>query len=94
MSRLNLEIITPNGIAYKDDCSSVHFNICDDLKGKHGGCYGVRPGHTKAIFAIEKGPLKTFEGEQIILNGECGEGFATVENNCVKLIVESFKKIN
>lgn len=92
MSTLSLEIITPNGHAYKADCTSVQFNVCDDLNGKHGGSYGVRPGHAKTVFALEKGVVKAYDGEQLTLKGECGNGFATVENNCVKLIVESFFK--
>jgi len=79
-------------VAIKTECTSVRFNLSDDLKGMHGGSYGVRIGHTDSIFALEKGPVNVFEDEALALSGECGDGFATVKNNQVKLVVESFLK--
>ena len=93
MKELTVEIITPKGVKFKNNCTSVQFNVADNAKGGYGGSYGVRAGHAKAIFALEKGLVKVFDDNELILNCECGDGFATVDNNNLSLVVESFAEV-
>lgn len=89
MSAILLEVITPKGVYEKLKCDSVHFNISDNLKGKNGGSYGVRSGHAKAIFSLEAGLTKAYLNGNLVFCVECGNGFATVNDNLVTLIVEN-----
>lgn len=90
MKKITVEIITPMGVEFKKECTTVQFNVADDAKGGYGGSYGVRAGHAKAIFALKKGLVKVLSGTELILNCNCGDGFATVDENAVSLVVESF----
>ncbi len=93
MKELVVEIITPDGTKFKGSCTYVQFNVADNSKGNYVGSYGIRAGHTKAIFALEKGLMKVFNDNSLILNCECGEGFATIDENSVFLVVESFSRL-
>lgn len=90
MKELTVEIITPQGAKFKKKCTSVHFNVADNLNENYSGSYGVRAGHANAIFALKKGIVMVFDGDSLILKCECGDGFATVNKNLTSLVVESF----
>ena len=93
MKELIVEIITPMGTKFKKSCTSIQFNVADNSKGNYCGSYGVRAVHAKSILAIQKGSVKVFNDGELIFNCECGDGFATVDNNTVALVVESLKEI-
>ena len=61
---MQLIIATPKGSISPIECDSVHLNISDDVKGKNGGNYGIRKGHAKALFSLDKGNVTA------LLNGE------------------------
>lgn len=90
MSKLVLNIITPNGARDPIQCDSVRLTICDDLSGKGGGSYGVRAGHAKSLLTLDKGIVKAFLSGQNVLTGESDVGFATVEQNTVTVVTGSF----
>ncbi len=90
MKQITVEIITPKGKKFNKNCTSVQFNVADNQAGNYIGCYGVRSGHAKAIFALKKGVVKAYSDDLIVLNCECGDGFATVNEDFVSLVVESF----
>ena len=90
MGKLILNIVTPGGARDPIECDSVHLTICDDLSGKGGGSYGVRAGHAKALFSLDKGAVKALLSGQSVLTGESGMGFATVERNTVTVVTEGF----
>ena len=90
MSELVLKIVTPNGARDPIRCDSVHLTICDDLRGKGGGSYGIRAGHAKSLLSLDTGVVKAFLSDQIVLTGESGVGFATVERNTVTIVTEAF----
>ena len=90
MKELTVEIITPKGTKFKKNCTSVQFNVADNSKGNYCGSYGVRAGHASSVIALKKGLVKAFDGNSLILSCECGNGFATVDENTVSLVVESF----
>lgn len=92
MDSLVLHITTPKGALAPVACDSVHLTICDDLQGRGGGSYGIRPGHAKALFALQPGCVRAFFAGRQVLAGQSGAGFATVEQNTVTVVTESFSK--
>ena len=90
MSKLVLNIVAPNGARDPIQCDSVHLTICDDLNGKGGGSCGIRAGHAKSLLTLDKGIIKAFLSGQNVLTGESDIGFATVEQNTVTVVTESF----
>ena len=90
MSKLILNIVTPNGIRGPIRCDSVRLTICDDLSGRGGGSYGIRAGHADSLLSLDKGVIKAFLSEQNVLTGESDVGFATVERNAVTVVTENF----
>ena len=93
MSKLTLNIVTPNGARAPIQCDSVHLTICDDLSGKGGGSYGIRAGHAKSLLTLDQGVIRAFLSGQNVLTGKSGTGFATVERNTVTVVAESFLEI-
>ena len=75
---MQLIIATPKGSISPIECDSVHLNISDDTKGKNGGNYGIRKGHAKALFSLDKGNV----------TATTPKGFATVDNDTVTVVVE------
>lgn len=93
MSKLVLNIVTPNGARGPIRCDSVRLTVCDDLSGRGGGSYGIRAGHAKSLLSLDKGTVKAFLSGQNVLTGESGIGFVTVERNTVTVVTESFLEI-
>lgn len=90
MSKLILNIVTPNGARGPIRCDSVRLTICDDLSGRGGGSYGIRAGHAKSLLSLDKGAVEAFLSGQNVLTGTSGAGFATVERNTVTVVTEAF----
>lgn len=93
MSILKLSIVTPKGSFGPYECDSVHITVSDNLKEKHGGSYGIRAGHANSMFALEKGSITAFIAGKKILNGNSGDGYATVNNNVVNVVVEEYDEM-
>lgn len=93
MSKLTLKIATPTGAREPILCDSIQLTISDDLSGRGGGSYGIRPGHAKALLTLDKGVIKAFLSEQNILTGKTGVGFVNVEQNTVAVVTEYFSEI-
>lgn len=91
-SLLKLSVITPDDGPVNAECDSVHVTVRDDAKGHGGGEYGIRPGHTKALLSLDKGMLRAFRGEEMILSLICDAGFARIENNSVTVVVGHTEK--
>ena len=85
---MQLIIATPKGSILPIECDSVHLNICDDIKGKNGGNYGIRKGHAKALFSLEKGNVTALLNGKTVYSATTTKGFATVDNNVVTVVVE------
>lgn len=90
MSKLILNIVTPNGARAPIQCDSVRLTICDDLSGRGGGSYGIRAGHEKSLLPLDQGVIKASLSGQNLLTGRSGAGFATVERNTVTVVTEAF----
>lgn len=87
---MQLIISTPKGSLSPIECDSVHLNISDDAKEKNGGSYGIRKGHVKSLFALEKGNVTALLNGKIVYSATTTNGFATVDNNVVTVVVEEF----
>ena len=92
MRELVLNVTTPKGTVGPIRCDSVRLTVLDDLKGRSGGSYGIRPGHAKAFFALGNGAVKAFLSGQTVLAGESSGGFATVDRDTVTVVTEDFLK--
>ena len=90
--QLILKIATPNGAHDPILCDSIRLTICDDLDGRGGGSYGIRPGHAKALLSLDQGSIKAFLSDRCVLTGHSGTGFATVEQNTVTVVTENFSE--
>ena len=91
MSRLTLIVVTPEGNRQPLECDSVQITVADNENGKSGGSYGIRPGHIKALFALDSGTIKAVSGGSAVLTALSGPGFASVDNNTVTAVIEKFE---
>jgi F0F1-type ATP synthase epsilon subunit len=73
------------------ECESVRLPVSDNIKGGFSGSYGIRKGHARAIFSLKAGKVALISKESNVFEAEISEGFATVENNEVCIIVNSVK---
>lgn len=89
MGKLVLRVITPKGCQEEIECDSVRVNAADNAVGKGGGAYGIRPGHAKAVIALEEGRLMAFMAGKCLLSASCGAGIAAVDAGSVTLITEN-----
>ncbi len=92
-SSLTLMVVTLAGTGEPLKCDSLHLTVSDNLEGKSGGSYGIRPGHVKALISLSEGPLTAYRNGTPILQGKAGNGFATVERNTVTVVVDTFQKV-
>ena len=90
MAELTLNIVTPKCTYGPFQCDSVHLTLSNDVNEKGGGSCGIRKEHAKSILSLDKGSIKAFNEKEIVLVGESGCGFATVDKNIVTVVVESF----
>ncbi len=88
---MQLIIATPKGALAPIECDSVHFTICDDSKGKSGGNYGIRKGHVKSLFSLEKGTITGLMSGKTVFSAKNGNGFATVDNDVITVVIEEYE---
>lgn len=87
---LTLKVVTPTGEKEAVTCDSVHLSVQDNGQGKGGGRYGIRSGHVQALLSVAADRVEALQKGKVVLAGQCGNGFATIENNTVTLVVEQF----
>ncbi len=90
--RLTFTLFTPHRILDPLECDSVRLCIADSVSGKFSGSYGIRKGHAKAVFALAPGGISVSLDGKEIFSAECDGGFATVENNEVRVIADGVKE--
>lgn len=88
-----LKLVFPDRESVELTCDSVKFSVRDNEKGTGGGLYGIRPGHAKAVFVLEKGTVTAMLDGKTVLKQDLGEGFAKVGKDCVTLITSSVENI-
>lgn len=92
MEALVFNIVTPKGTYGPYQCDSIRLTLCDAAHGQGGGSCGIRKGHAKSLMTLDEGPIKGFFDGQVVVTGKTGCGFATVNENVVTAVVESFCK--
>lgn len=92
MGELTLKIVTPVGGYGPYACDSIHLTVSDSAKGKGGGSYGIRAGHIKSLLSLQKGEISAYRRGEKVLAGMCGNGFATVAQNVVTVVVEEYEE--
>ncbi len=88
---MQLIIATPKGSLAPFECDSVHLNVCDNAKEKNGGNYGIRKGHVKTLFSLEKGTVTALLSGETVFSARSSKGFATVNNDVVTVVVEEYE---
>ena len=91
MKQLAVKIVTPQGEQKSLVCDSLRLSVADNANERGGGSYGIRPGHVDMLLALEEGELSALLAGKLVLEGRCGNGFATVEKNVVTVVAEFFE---
>lgn len=92
MKELLLTVVTPSGKTGPIRCDSVRLTVSDDMDGRGGGSCGIRPGHASALLSLSAGPLTALQGGRVILNAQCGGGFASVDGDEVTVATDDYKE--
>lgn len=89
---MRLTLFTPHRQLRAVECDSVRLPVADSVSGKYSGSYGIRKGHAKAIFSLTEGKVSaSLNGKEVFTAG-CNGGFATVENDDVRVIADGIKE--
>lgn len=86
--KLTFTLFTPHRKFPSIECDSVKLSIVDSISGKFSGTYGIRKGHAKAVFALANGKISVSLDGQEIFSAESTGGFATVENDDVRVTAD------
>ena len=92
MKDMKLILFTPQRQFPTVECDSVKLNVADSVSGKFSGSYGIRKGHAKAVFTLKEGRISASLNNREVFSAECGEGFATVDGDEVRVTVDSVKE--
>ena len=92
MKDMKLILFTPQRQMPTVECDSVRLNIADSISGKFSGSYGIRNGHAKAMFTLKEGRISASLNNQEVFSAECGEGFATVDGDEVRVTIDSIRE--
>jgi len=85
----NFKIVTPSSSIGPLPCDSLKFSISDGNSDKKGGLYGVRKGHTEALFALQSGKTEAFLNSELIFSAQTSGGFAKVSPKLVTIVVDN-----
>ena len=78
MTPLSVKIISPEGVKFQGDCTSLTFPVFD-------GYYGIQPGYENSFFKLESGTITIKNGSDIT-KFTSFEGTLMCENNSVTII--------
>lgn len=92
MRNMKFTLFTPHRQFPSVECDSIRLNIADSKEGKFSGSYGIRKGHAKAVFSLAEGKITVSLKDREVFTAVCGEGFATVENDDVRVTVDIVKE--
>ena len=89
MRKMKFILFTPHRKLPEIECDSVKLNIADSVDGSFSGAYGIRKGHAKAVCTLKEGRICVLNNNQEVFTADCGEGFATVDGDEVRVTVDS-----
>lgn len=94
---IKVTVVTPNGIGNDGECSfecdSLRMTAQDNKKGKGGGSFGVRYGHTDALAALDKGEITALTDGNVVKKLYTEGGYAKISRDKVMIITQSYKEI-
>lgn len=90
--KLSLIIFTVDRQIEVSECDSIRLNIADDIKGRFSGSYGIKKGHTDTVFSLSAGTVTAYRDNEAIFSAETSDGFGIMENNTLRLTVDSIKE--
>ena len=73
-------------------CDGVRIPISDSANGEFSGSYGIKKGHARAVFSLKEGNVTLNKDGKQIFNAKITGGFAIVENNEVRITVDSVEE--
>jgi F0F1-type ATP synthase epsilon subunit len=85
---LSLKLFTVDHQIPVTKCDSIRLPIADKLNGEFSGYYGIRKGHTKAVFSLAEGEVIATLNDEAVFSAHISNGFAIVENNEVNVTVD------
>ena len=88
---MKFTLFTPHRSFPSVECDSVKLNIAESVNGKFSGSYGIRKGHAKSIFSLAEGRISVNLDGNEVFSAECQGGFATVENDDIRVTVDGIK---
>ena len=87
-----LLVLTSPGMAeMRLRCDAVSFTVPDGKNGKNGGSVGIRPGHTDAMMALDRGKIVARLEGQNVFSGTTSGGFAMVEGQRVTILINDLR---
>ncbi len=89
---MKITFFTPHKQFPPMECDSVILNIADSVSGEFSGSYGIKKGHAKAVFSLAEGGISVSLNGNEVFFAECEGGFATVENDDVRVSVHGIKE--
>lgn len=90
--KLTFTLFTPHRKFPTVECDSVRLSIADRVSGDFSGSYGIRKGHAKTVLALAPGKISvSLEGKEIF-SAETQGGFATVQNNEVRVTADGVEE--
>lgn len=89
---MKFTLFTPHRKFDTLECDSVRLSIADSADGSFSGSYGIRNGHAKTVFSLTEGIISVSRGGSEVFSAECYGGFATVENDDVRVVVDGVKE--
>ena len=83
MKSFELEIVTPEGVAYKGEAVQLSVRAV-------GGSMSVLAGHIPLVTALKDGDCRVYKNEGAPMEAECSGGILSVTKECVRLLCTYF----
>lgn len=92
-NHLTVKIFTVDRQLSDIKCDSVCLPVSDNSKGEFSGSYGIKKGHAKAVFSLKAGKVTVSTDGKQVFSANISDGFAIVENNEVRITVDTVEEI-
>ena len=83
-----VNIYTPNGICFSENCECVNFCINAGRDDGDFGSYGVKKGHANAVFSIGEGVISVKREGKVLYSVNNSEGFAVMDKGMLNITLE------
>lgn len=83
-----VNIYTPNGLCFSENCECVNFCINADKEDGDFGSYGVKKGHADAVFSIGEGIVSIKKAGKVLYSAKNSAGFAVMDKGILNITLE------